>query len=133
MSSSESEKDFIDCDADPFIPSGASVDEHCKIGQIQWDSKRISLYSSEKQLKGGVIVGNELRKKLKKERRLNVNVLDYLLANPHLIPEAWKGKWIFFWGTIYRNSDGNLYVRCLYWLGDKWSLGLPLACGWLLL
>jgi hypothetical protein len=44
-----------------------------------------------------------------------------LLANPELIPEEWKGKFIFFWGTIYRNSDGSLYVRYLNWNGDQWN------------
>ena len=35
---------------------------------------------------------------------LNSNVLDYLLANPHYIPEEWKAPtfgMVFFWGTIY--------------------------------
>ena len=38
-----------------------------------------------------------------------------------LIPEEWKGKYVFFWGTIYRNSGGYLNVRYLYWGGDSWS------------
>ncbi len=117
---------IIDCDADPFTPNGWSFVEHCKNGKIQWDAEKISSYLSEKQRSGG-IVGNELRKELEKKSRLNANVLDYLLANPHLIPEAWKGKWIFFWGTIYRYSDGNLYVRCLFWVGGRWRWG----DGWL--
>ncbi len=111
---------IIDGDADPFIPNGWNVAEHCKIGQMQWDAEKISLYLSKKQLNGGVVVGNKLRNELEKKQRLNANVLDYLLANPHLIPEAWKGKWIFFWGTIYRYSAGHLSVRCLYWSGDRW-------------
>ncbi len=118
---------IIDGDADPFIPDGWNVVEHCKIGQMQWDAEKISLYLSEKQLNDGVVVGNELRKELEKKQRLNANVLDYLLANPHLIPEAWKGKWIFFWGTIYRGSGGDLCVRCLRWDGGGWRW----RSGWL--
>ena len=52
---------------------------------------------------------------------LNANVLDYLLANPHLIPEEWKGKYVFFWGTVYHRRDGDPCVRCLGWNGAGWS------------
>ncbi|HEY4477351.1 MAG TPA: hypothetical protein VJB56_01875 [Candidatus Paceibacterota bacterium] len=52
---------------------------------------------------------------------LNANVLDYLLAHPDFIPEWWKGKAVFFWGTIYRNSYGNLCVRYLCFYGDRWD------------
>ena len=52
---------------------------------------------------------------------MNANILDYLLAHPELIPEEWKGKYIFFWGTIYRLSDGRLCVRYLIWNGSEWD------------
>ena len=51
---------------------------------------------------------------------MNANVLDYLLAHPELIPEDWKNKYVFFWGTIYRYSSGGLCVRYLCWNGSKW-------------
>ena len=37
---------LIDCDAQPFIPEGCKIYEHRKSGQIQFDSKKISLYRS---------------------------------------------------------------------------------------
>ncbi len=111
---------LIDLDADPFIPSGFSVEKHDKGGLWKWDLKKISLYLSKKQKKSHE-VGNDLRKVLAKMPVLNANVLDYLLAHPELIPEEWKGKAIFFWGTIYRNSGGNLYVRYLDWGGSEWG------------
>ena len=70
-----------------------------------------------------------MRKLLSSNSVLNVNVLDYLFKNPHLIPESWKKdekgntRYIFFWGTIYRNSGGSLYVRYLYWYGSRWRWG----------
>jgi len=64
--------------------------------------------------------GNKLRKELAKKRVVNANVLDYLLANPHLIPEEWKGKAVFFWGTIYRDRGDYLCVHCLLWGGVGW-------------
>ena len=57
------------------------------------------------------------------------NVLDYLLKNSQLIPEEWKGKAVFFWGTIFRDSDGSLYVRYLHWSGASWQWRN--GCRWL--
>jgi hypothetical protein len=113
-------KHIIDCDAKPFVPDGWKVEEHIKGGQFKWDSSQIEPYLDKSQKNGKSIVGNKLRELLAGKSALNANVLDYLLANTELIPEEWKGKYIFFWGTVYRNSDGRLYVRYLYWNGDRW-------------
>ncbi|MCX6765628.1 MAG: hypothetical protein NT136_01545 [Candidatus Moranbacteria bacterium] len=110
----------INCDADPFVPSGWNVIRHKKGRQLKWDPTEISLYLSKKQRDRKVIEGNILHKELEKMPVLNANVLDYLLANPHLIPEEWKDKYVFFWGTIYRDSTGYLSVRYLDWHGGRW-------------
>lgn len=114
-------KHIIDCDAAPFVPDGWSVEEHIKGGQFEWNAEQVELWLSEQQ-QGGTIVGNELRMQLKDRPVLNANALDYLLRpeNQHLIPASWKGKAVFFWGTIYRNSVGSLVVRCLCWNGNEW-------------
>jgi len=117
---------LIDCDVNPFIPNGWSVEEHKKGGMFKFNPEKISLYLSKKQKKGS-IEGNDLRKELANQPTLNANVLDYLLAHPELIPEEWKDKYIFFWGTIYRYSDGSLGVRYLYWNGSEWDW----YCVWL--
>lgn len=117
-------KYIIDCDANPFLPQGwHGVEEHKKGGQLKLDVSKIKLHLSPNQVNGKVIEGNKLRKELASEPVLNANVLDYFLAHPELIPEEWKGNYIFFWGTIYRNSFGDLYVRCLYWDGGAWLWG----------
>ncbi|MBP7846152.1 MAG: hypothetical protein KA007_01810 [Candidatus Pacebacteria bacterium] len=113
-------KHIIDTDIASFIPNNWSIEEHRKGGQLEWNPEKISLYLSESQ-KTGRIVGTDLRKELSGMPVLNACVLDYLLANPHLIPEEWKGKCVFFWGTVYRDSNGSLYVRYLYWYGGKWD------------
>ncbi|EKD56250.1 MAG: hypothetical protein ACD_58C00247G0001 [uncultured bacterium] len=110
---------LIDCDSMPFIPNGWSVKDHKKGGFFKFDPAKISLYLSKKQNKGSV-GGRDLLKDLADKLVINANVLDYLLAHPELIPEEWKGKFVFFWGTIYRDSDGDLHVRCLNWDGSKW-------------
>ncbi len=113
-------KHLVDLDANPFVPDGWKVEEHTIGGQFEWSPTAVALYLSTKQQNGGVIGGHDLRKEMKNQRVFNANLLDFLLANPHLIPEEWKGKYVFFWGTIYRSSDGNLCVRFLRWVGDEW-------------
>jgi len=116
----------IDCDKQPYLPDGWEVAGHTRGGQLVWDASKVQLYLSDNQQNGKSIEGNKLRKELANKPVLNANVLDYLLANPHLIPEEWKAdgngntRYIFFWGSIYRRSNGDLCVRCLYWGGDGW-------------
>lgn len=124
----------IDCDAQPFIPDGWEIREEDQLpnrvrGAFKWDkdAQKDALYLSKGQRNGKWIEGNELRKELADKPVLNANVLDYLLANPHIIPEEWKGKAIFFWGTIYRGRNGRLLVRDLSWRGDGWGW----SAGWL--
>lgn len=128
-------KHVIDCDANPYVPDGWKVESHKKGGQLEWDQDKIQLYLSEGQKLGKYVNGNQLRyvngnqlrKELENQPVLNANVLDWLLEHQELIPEEWKGKYIFFWGTIYRDSDGGLCVRCLCFGGGSWGW----ACGWL--
>lgn len=111
----------IDTNITPSLPfDGATIEHHEKSGKMILDFSKFDLYLSEKQ-KTGSIVGNELRKELKDKKVLNACVLDYLLANPYLIPEDWKGKAVFFWGTIFRGAGGSLCVRCLVWGGGGWQ------------
>ena len=133
---------IIDCDADPFVPDGLTVVEHRKGGQWKFDHDKVALYLSLEQLTSTVIRGDELFRDLKNKPVLNANVLDHLLAHPHLIPESWerdgegKGRSIYFWGTIYRDDDDDrFYVRCLVWdspvFGHQaWSLTICLDRTW---
>ncbi len=112
----------VNTDAAPALPfGGATIEYHKKGGMITLNPSAITLHLSEHQKNGKSIEGHKLRKELEKMPVMNACVLDYLLANPHLIPEEWKGKAVFFWGTIFRYSDGNLYVRCLIWRGGQWQ------------
>jgi len=116
----------IDCDADPFVPDGWKVEEHKKDGQFVFDPSKVEFYLSDGQKGDKYIVGNKLRKELADKPVMNANVLDFLLANPGLIPEDWKKderrntRYIFFWGTVYRHSVGRLCVRYLCWDGGWW-------------
>jgi hypothetical protein len=96
-------------------------------GVIKFTPAMVKLHLDAGQKNGKVIEGNELRKKLDKVPVYGAQLGDFYMANPHLIPEDWKGNAIFFWGTIYRNAYGSLCVRYLFWGGDRWVWG----CGWL--
>ena len=113
----------VDLDADPFVPNGYSVLEHKKGGQFKYSPTKVKLYLAEGQKSGKVMVGNELHKELENQPVYNANLLDFLYKkeNQRYIPEEWKGKVVFFWGTIYRHSTGHLFVRCLYWIEDEWN------------
>lgn len=118
-------KHIINLDAAPLIPSGLELRESDQPsnrarGQFEWSSTKVRLHLDEIQKDGNVIEGNKLRKQLGNEPVLPATLLDYLLANPHLIPEEWKGKAVYFWGTIYRAQFGNLCVRCLIWRDGQW-------------
>lgn len=116
--------DLVDCNVAPFVPEGWTVLENRQCGTIKPDD--IDLYVSEEQ-KEGSVSGNELQKKLANLPVLNAVMLDWYLAHPERIPETWKGKLVFFWGTIYRGADGGLRVRYLGWNGGQWYW----YCGWL--
>lgn len=102
---------FVDCDADPFIPEGCGIIEHRRGGQFKCNFSNIELAGWDKQ---GYVTGREMRKKFLK-KALNANVLDFLLKNPHLIPDKLKGSSIVFWGTLYRSREGGRFVRVLEW------------------
>ncbi len=119
---------LIDCDAPVFIPEGWQVLPDAEqlpnriLGKVSWNPKETSLHLVDGQKNGKWIEGNKLRKELAQQSVYTAHLLDYLLIpeNQHLIPEEWKGKLIFFWGTIYRGVSGRLCVRCLNWNGDRW-------------
>lgn len=90
----------------------------------------------EQEQKDGYIKGEILVERFK-EKGLSASVLDYLLENLSKIPEDWKTdkngvlQRIYFWGTIFRDSRGRLYVRYLVWRGGKWQSHYDwLGYGW---
>ena len=114
---------IVDLDADPFVPEGWSVPDgnHIKGGKFRFDPAEVALHLDDEQKNGMIVVGTALRPKLQNLPVFNANLLDWLLTHPQFIPEEWKSKSVFFWGTIYRYSDGCLYVRSLRWYGGGWG------------
>ena len=111
-----------------------TIGSHTPIGEIDLD--KIEFHLEPKQ-KMSYLKGDVLRERLAGKKNLDGALLDYLLKHPKLIPDSWKTdengntRYIFFWGTIYRDSGGRLCVRCLCWLGGEWGWGsLWLGGGW---
>lgn len=125
----------IDCDADPFVLEGLSVETHQKGGILRWDPKQAQLYFPRSQEGGKPVRGDEIRQELTGlagKQVLNACVLDWLLKYPYLIPAEWKriehgrAPTICFWGTIYRSPDLRRSVRYLYYGyigGSGWNTG----------
>ncbi len=61
------------------------------------------------------------RAKASGDIRLDARFFMALWNNKKLIPESWKGKTIYFDGTILRSPSGGRCVLCLYWLDDQWD------------
>lgn len=125
-------KYVVDCSALPPPIDGLTplpADEQIASrfqGQFELTPEALALHLDPGQQDGKVMTGNALRTSLSGVRVLTADVLDAYLAHPELIPESLKKDadgntiYTFFWGTIYRDSHGNLYVRCLCWYGDRW-------------
>jgi hypothetical protein len=112
-------KIIIDLDTTPFEPDGLYAVHHQPGGQFDFDPERIMCFLDPQQREGSLIKGVDLLSKLKDHNCFNANMLDWYLANTQYIPEEFKGKMVYFWGTMYRQRDEE-YVRCLLWDDNKW-------------
>lgn len=102
---------------------GWTIESHTPVGEV--DLSKI-VFHLEPEQKEGRIKGKVLHERLKGKKCLDGALLDYLLKHKELIPDLWKKddqgntRYIFFWGTVYRHSDGDLCVRYLYWDDGEW-------------
>jgi hypothetical protein len=123
---------------EPFGLLWTVAENFGKYGMIVWDKKKYksSLFLHTMQVDGS-IRGNDLFEYLKQKHTpvLNASVWEYLRDNQSEIPEEWKmspkgnAQYIFFWGTIDRSPQGNLYVRYLSWTGGNWTTSNYLLSG----
>ncbi len=104
----------------PSRPEGFSVHRH-NLFEL-WIPPKVRLYVPTNQ-QDGRWIGLGIRKMLKGKGALSASVLDWLLAHPKFIPDEWKGKSVYFWGTIYRRKvdNGKVYVRYLCWQDGRWE------------
>lgn len=124
----------IDFDSVPTIPEGLriaadSVQISSRVrGKRNFSEIRIRLHLDDSQKGSKLSDGLHLKNGVEGQEVFGAQLLDFYLEHPDLIPEDWKKKgWIFFWGTIYRDANGSLFVRYLLWYGTRWVS----SCRWL--
>lgn len=116
---SKKQKQMIKLSTKAFIPKGYTWTVERHEPMKSFDPKSLQLHFEPEQEKG-YIKGEVLAERMK-GKGLNSNVLEYLLKHTELIPEDWKNRYVFFWGTVYRHADGDLCVRYLFWDGGRWG------------
>jgi len=124
-----------------FVGKGWTIDEQDE-RSLQLTEIDLSAVLLEHMLRpedNGLVQGEEKLKRLKKAGhvRLDAAVFKALWDNQHLIPESWKGKYVYFDGTVLRSPDGSRRVLCFCvgsrwgwrcsWLGHYWNDGCPSA------
>lgn len=120
------------------IPEGWAI--HYDNGIKEFDPSKLELHLEPEQKKG-YIAGDILAERLK-ETSPNLAMAQWFLDNPKKIPKDWfkdedgNPRYIFFWGTIVRGSDGDLHAPCLIesvgkvvlswrWVDSVWGSGSP--------
>jgi hypothetical protein len=104
---------LIDCDTNPLWPEhehASDITTHKRDGQRMWMPEKVTLWTTS------FMQGDEVRRAMEEKAVLNACVLNCLLVNQHLIPEGWRNKHIFFYGTMYLHADFGRVVRGLSWM-----------------
>ena len=112
---------FIDTDANPFVPVGLEVVSHQKNGIIEYYKAMVSPVSTltkDISAKGVIFDGFE------NDRLINANVLDWFIGHPNFIPDVLVDKKLLFLGTIYTDKNGIFYARFLEYRGYTWYQNL---------
>lgn len=113
---------LIDLDASPLTQEGrwGSV-THIPQGALQWKPERALLYRTDTQISGRTgIRGKWIWKHVFNLPTMNACAVDYFLLHQECIPEDWQSFHLHFWGTIFRESKGDEFVRGLVWKKGRW-------------
>lgn len=122
----------INCNRKPSVPEGLRLKSHKKGGRVNWDPRKFKLQVFDKQSGKKIVRGEELKSEFEELdglKKANACILDFLLENQLVIPEAWGKKdgcnrYIFFWATEYLDKKGNTCIRCIFLgPGNKWTDG----------
>ncbi len=118
-------------DPKTFIGDGWSIEEQDEraIALTEIDLTEV-MFDSTLEKGEKIIKGEDKLKRLKEKTnriRLDAGIFKTLWENQILIPEKWKEKtngnttFIFFDGTVLRDSGGRRYVLYLCWDGGEWD------------
>ena len=116
------DKSRVKLDARPFVPDGYLLASHKTYPRtLIWNPRAIGFYYPDTKI-GDLELASSVGANV---TPLNANVLDFLLAYPHLVPGEWKSCGpLFFWGTIYCDAYAmRPHVRKLSWdvNNNKWA------------
>jgi len=126
------DKYFVDLNESPSVPYGWKIVSHKKGGLFSWDPAKVKLMRFD-QKSHRLVPLNTFTKQLEASRAFNANLLDFLLENPEYIPKSWQEvpntdfgegndiREIYFYGTIYKDKEGHLLVRCLDYQNGEWE------------
>jgi hypothetical protein len=90
---------------------------------ILYIAKRpVLLACSQAQPDRGFVEGTRLRDELSRDGAVNINLLNFLVAHPRLIPASWAEYEVFAWGTIKRSPRGFVVVPYLRKIGGRWHV-----------
>lgn len=84
------------------VPKGFEIKSHYHSSDLKRKFK-INLCAYGRQNQNSWEEGHDIKKYL--SNPLCDCVLDRLLDHPDRIPSDWKGKLVFFWGTVYKVSQ----------------------------
>lgn len=117
----------------PFAGASLSERDYAITGDVAFNP---SEWIAKNELKDGetYITGHEFLKRLKAGKKVlpNSNMINWLVEHQNELGvkeflEQYKGKVLYAFGDIFRDSDGDLCVRCAIWDGDAWVS----SCYWL--
>ncbi len=108
---------YIDARDNPFSPYPTfKMVEHLNQGFWKWDEDVARIKEVVHSPRHKVITAHELRERCAKDAIGNANFIEFFILNKHLVPEEWRGKNIFFLGTLYVHiaEKGKYYVRYVH-------------------
>ncbi len=86
-------------------------------GTLMWEPSRLSIFQIPLQLEGySGIQGTQIFKAAEAQPVPNINLMQFLLQHPFLVPEWVKDGWyLYFPIPVYWERRGPAYVRYIYW------------------
>lgn len=119
-----------------FLGNGSAIEEEDErsLALLEVDMAKVQLKTMLHEWEKTVTGGEKVRRLIEAGHiRLDAKVFETFWENQHLIPEEWRQTtncnttFVFFDGTILRDSGGDRYVLSLYWGSGEWRS----HCYWL--
>jgi len=111
-----------------FVPPGiaiAPVEQQFRNrmqGSFIGDLATVSLYVPTKDHQSCWTTLPTVRQELSGQPVYGAVLADYLMSNQEQINPEWRGIFLSFWGTIFQDQDGALWVASMFYHGGHWHL-----------